>query len=368
VSIIDPFTGEVHAAQVFIGVLGGSSFTYAEASWSQSLECWLTSHVHMVEYFGSAAAYVPDNLKAGVTKPSFYDPDINPEYQEFAEHYRATVLPARVRKPRDKAKAEGAVLLVERWILAVLRKMKFYSLEELNTAIRRLLDKLNDRPFQKLTGSRRSVFLAEEKAALRPLPTQRYEFARRKKARVHIDYHIELDGHYYSVPYTLVRQEVEARLTITTVEVFFEGRRIASHPRSYLKGNYTTLLEHMPPSHRNVAEWTPERMQGWANKIGPETGRVIAAMLAVRTHPEQAFRACLGVLSLGKKHSKERLEAACRRANAAGCQNLRSLQSILQHGLDKLPLVAVPPPTGPRESHENVRGPEYYTEGDSQAC
>lgn len=355
-----PDTGEVREAQIFVAVLGASNYTYAEATWSQALPDWIGSHQRAFHFFGGVPEIVvPDNLKSGVTQAHRYEPDLNPTYQDLASHYGVAVLPARVRHPRDKAKVEAGVQLVERWILAALRGHTFFSLDELNEAISELLDRLNDRPFQKLEGSRRSLFETLERKALRPLPTNSYVYAEWKKARVHIDYHVEIEGHYYSVPYQHVKHQVDVRLTAMTVECFFKGRRIASHRRSLRKGHHTTVKEHMPPSHRHVAEWTPERMTRWAARTGEATAELVANVMASRTHPQQGYRTCLGILRLGDSYGPERLEAAARRALAIGATTYKSVASILQNGLDSRPLPGTDEADMPVE-HGNIRGAAYY--------
>ena len=357
--LTDPETGEVRPVQIFVAVLGASNYTYAEATLSQALPDWTGSHQRAFAFFGGVPEIVVcDNLKSGVTSPHRYEPELNPTYQDLATHYSMAVMPARVRKPRDKAKAEAGVLLVERWILARLRERTFFSLSELNEAIGELLGELNDRPFQKMEGSRRSHFEEIDRPALRPLPPEPYVFATWKKARVHIDYHVEVEGHYYSVPYKHARAQVDVRLTGSTVEVFLQGRRIASHARSLRRGRHTSVREHMPPSHRHASGWTPERIIRWAVKTGPETARLVARVIEARPHAEQGYRSALGILRLGDAHGPERLEAAAQRALALGCASYRSLASILKNGLDAQPL------TGDDEPaplvHENIRGADYY--------
>lgn len=360
VPVIDRTTGEVREAQIFVGVLGASSYTYAEACWSQELAPWTAAHVRMFEYFGGVPRLiVPDNLKSGVRSACYYEPDVNPTYHDLAVHYGTAVLPTRTGKPRDKAKVEAGVLVVERWILARLRKLTFFSLAELNREIRRLLDLLNDRPFQKLEGSRRSLFESLERPALLPLPEQRYEFGRWKKARVNIDYHVDLDGHYYSVPHTLTGEQVDARITATTVEILHRGRRVAAHPLGQKKGGYTTDPGHRPKAHQKHLEWTPSRIVAWAEKTGPRTAELARRIMESRPHPEQGYRACLGLMRLGQRYSAERLEAACARALRIGGISYRSVNSILQSGLDRTPLeeqgsLALP------QDHEHVRGRTYY--------
>ncbi len=360
VPVIDAQTGEVTWAQIFVGVLGASNYTFAEASWAQDLPCWIGSHIRMLEFFGGTPrVVVPDNPKPGVTKPDFYEPDLNPTYRELAKHYGFAVIPARVRRPRDKAKVEGAVLIAERWILARIRNLTFYTLDELNQTIAELLVELNRRPFQKLPGCRESVFVENERALLKPLRPDRYEMATWKPARVHLDYHIQVEGHYYSVPYTLLKAEVEVRLAAEVVEVFHNNRRVASHRRSFRKGGATTANEHMPANHRQVADWTPERIRGWAAKTGPNAEAMVLALMDCREHPEQAIRSSLGVLSLGKKFGGERLEAACSRALATKAIAYKSVKNILEAGLDRVSVESEPRPISVGH-HENVRGAEYY--------
>lgn len=360
VGVIDRATGEVRAAQIFVAVLGASSYTYAEATWTQTLPDWIGAHVRAFDYIGGTTeVLVPDNLRSGVSRACRYEPDLNPTYAELAHHYGVAVLPARVRKPRDKAKAESGVQLVERWILAALRHRTFFSLAEVNAAIAELLERLNDKPFKKLPGSRRSAFAQIDQPALRPLPAVPYVYATWKKVRVHIDYHVELDGHYYSVPYALVKQQLDARLTERTVELFHKGQRVASHVRSTAKGRHTTVPEHMPKAHREYAEWTPQRLVRWAEQTGPATAGVIGQILATRVHPQQGFRSCLGILRLAERYGSERLEAACRRALRLGACRYKSLASILERGLDRQPLPEQTELTLP-VAHDHVRGPGYY--------
>lgn len=361
VPVVNPETGEVSEVQVFVGVLGASSFTFAEATWSQSLPDWIGSHVRMVEYFqGVSEMTIPDNLGSGVAKACRYEPDVNPTYQEWATHYGTAVLPTRPRAPRDKAKVEAGVQMAERWILAPLRNHTFFSLAELNREIRRLREELNDRPFQKLDGSRRSLFESLERPALKPLPTERYEYAEWRKARVNIDYHIAVENHFYSVPHRFVRKQVEVRLAASTLEVFHDGQRVAAHARSHRRGGFTTDPSHRPKAHREHLEWPPSRLIRWAEKTGPHTASVITRLLEDKPHPEQGYRPCLGILRLGERYSKERLEAACRRALTIGGISYRSIKSILEHDLDRLPLEEQATLELPQR-HENVRGPEYYS-------
>lgn len=360
VPVIDRTTGEVHACQVFVAVLGASNYTYAEATFTQSLPDWIGSHVRAFEFIGGVPELlVPDNLKSGVSRACRYEPDINPTYQDMAVHYNAAVIPSRVRKPKDKAKVEVGVQIVQRWILAALRNREFFSLAELNAAIRELLHRLNNRPFKKITGSRMSLFLELDKPALRPLPAAPYEYAEWHKARPGINYHVHISEHYYSVPYQLRTVQMDVRLTASTVECFHKNKRVASHMRSRVKGGYTTVPEHMPKPHRNYAEWNPERLIRWASETGTSTAALVEAVLAKRTHPQQAFLSCMGIIALAKRYDKTRVEAACKRALAIGGASLKSVKSILEHGLDQNPnpeaQIALPIIT-----HDNIRGNNYY--------
>ena len=360
IPIVDPETGEVTQAELFVAVLGASSYTYATATASQALPDWIAGHVHAFEFFGGVPAIVvPDNLKAGVTRAHRYEPEINRTYAELAAHYGAAIIPARPYKPRDKAKVEAGVLLAERWILAALRNRTFFGLVEANAAIRERLAWLNDRPFKKLPGSRRSLFAELDAPALRPLPARRYEFATWKLATVNIDYHVELDRHWYSVPYRFVGERADVRASATTVEVFIRGRRVASHLRSAKAGRHTTEPSHMPESHRRHLEWSPGRIVRWASQTGPATGALVAAILESRPHPEQGYRSCLGILRLGRRYGPERLEAAAARALAIRALSYRSVESILKRGLDRSPLPDAAP-ASPTRRHENVRGATYY--------
>ncbi len=361
VAVVDRTTGEIREAQIFVATLGASNYTFAEATWTQGLPDWCASHMRAFEFFGAVPALlVPDNLKSAVTRPCRYEPLANATYEDLATHYRTAILPARVRRPRDKAKVEQSVLLVERWVLARLRHQSFFSLSELNAAIRALLTDLNERPFKKLPGCRKALFEQLDRPAMTPLPPERYTYAEWKKARVHIDYHVEIDGHYYSAPYQLVREELEVRLTAHTVELLLRGKRVASHRRSYQKGRYTTLEEHMPRAHQQYARWTPQRLVRWAEKTGPATAALVATILTSRKHPQQGFRSCLGIMRLGKTYTDARLEAACRRALTLGAVSFKSVQSILKTGLDRQPLAQASAQPSVPIDHPNIRGGDYY--------
>jgi transposase len=358
--ITDPDTGEVWGAQLFVAVLGASNYTYAEAVASQALPHWIGAHAHAFEAFGGCPAIiVPDNLKAGVTRAHRYEPDINRTYAELAAHYGCAVIPARPYKPRDKAKAEQGVLLAERWVLAALRHRAFFSLAEANAAIAERVAWLNARPFTKLPGSRRELFESLDRPALRPLPARPYEYAEWKTAKVNIDYHVEVDRHWYSVPSRLVGQVCDIRLTATIVEVLHRGSRVASHRRSTRQGRFTTEPAHMPEAHRRHAAWTPGRIVAWAERSGPATGALVTEIMASRPHPEQGFRSCLGIMRLGRRYGDDRLEAAAVRALAIRAHSYRSVESILKAGLDGQPLPGSEPAMT-IGAHANVRGPDYY--------
>jgi len=363
VPIIDSRTGAVACeAQIFVAVLGCSNYTYFEATESQALSHWIGSHTRAFRDMGGVTrALVPDNLKSGVDRPDFYEPLINETYQEMAVHYGTAILPAKIRRATYKAKAEKGVQVVTSWVLARLRKRTFFSLEELNQTLRTLREDLNARPFKKLPGSRKSTFEAVERAALGPLPKTPYEMGVWKMATVHVDYHIDVDRHFYSVPYLLLHQSVRVRKTESTIEIFFRGDRVASHLRSGVPGAHTTCPEHMPPSHQFYREWSPERFVQWAEKIGPSTRAMIQSQFLRKSYPEQAFRRCLGILNLAKSASPEKLEAACKKALSLDQFSYRSI-SIL---LDNLP---VPSSEAEEEipalSHDNIRGATYYDPGE----
>jgi transposase len=358
--VIERTTGEVRQAQIFIGVLGASNYTYAEATWTQSLPEWIGAHTRAFAFFGGVPnIVVPDNLKSGVTRAHRYEPDLNPTYQDMATHYGIAVVPARVRKPRDKAKVEVGVQIVERSILAVLRHRQFFSLAELNTAIAELLTRLNQRPFKKLPGSRHSQFDAIDRPALNRLPSNAYEYAEWKHARVHIDYHIEVERHYYSVPHHLIKRQLDVRITASTIECFHKGQRVACHRRVNQPGRHTTVTAHMPESHQHHAQFSPERLQRWAARIGPHTAALITQALAERARPELAYRACLGILRLAKSYGDQRLDDACQRALILGTHRYKSIASILKKGLDQQSLKQSAEPLLPSD-HDNLRGPDYY--------
>ncbi|MHB8416403.1 MAG: IS21 family transposase [Acidiferrobacteraceae bacterium] len=360
VPIVDARTGEVRRAQLFVAVLGASNYTYCEATWTQGLPDWVGSHSRAWAFFqGVTTLLIVDNLKAAVTKACRYEPELNRTAQDFATHYGTVILPARPFKPKDKAKVEGGVLIAERWILARLRHHTFFGLAEVNEAISVLLEDLNTRAFQKLPGCRKEAWERLDRPALKPLPATAYVLALWKIARVHIDTHVEIEGHYYSVPHALTRQAVEVRVTAHTVEIFFQQNRVASHARSSMRGGHTTVVDHLPKAHQKHLTWTPQRLLDWGTSIGPSTRAVVDWQLTHKPHPEQGYRACLGLLSLARRYSPERLEAACTRALALHSATRKTVLSILKKGLDRAAL-----PTAveeePLPAHANVRGSGYY--------
>jgi transposase len=362
IPIHDRLSGSVHQASLFVAVLGASSYTFAEATWTQNSADWTGAHTRAFTFFkGVPRIVVPDNPKTAVSRTCRYDPDLNPGYRELAEHYDVAVIPARVRKPRDKAKVEAGVQVVQRWIVAALRHRRFFGLAETNTAIAELLDKLNHRPFRRRQGSRWSLFLAQDMAALRPLPPTPFEVAEWQTATVNIDYHVQFDGSFYSVPYRLTRQKVEVRATATTVEILHRGERVASHLRSRRPNTAVTVNEHRPKSHQAHLEWTPSRMIGWGRTTGPNTALLFEKILESKPHPEMGYRSCLGLLRLGERFTPERLEKAAARALRTNVCTYKSVKSILERSLDQ-----EPEETGDAAearagvAHDNLRGSAYY--------
>ena len=353
--IVNPHTGEVDKAHLFVCTLGASSFTFAELFADESTESWCNGHAKAFQYFdGCPRIVVPDNPKPVVTKACPYEPDINPSFAQMAAHYDVAVIPARVRKPKDKAVVEAAVGVATRWMLAVLRNRTFFSLAEANQAVKELLEQLNDRPFKKLPGSRHSSFERIDKPALKPLPNVPFEYAHIKKASINVDYHVEYEGHFYSVPFQFRGEVVELRVTSKTIEVFRKGKRIASHARSFTSGRHTTLNEHRPKSHRQYGDWPPERIINWAKTIGPAAAQLAEVIMQRYQYPEQGFRTCFGILRLSKNFGEDRLEAACSRALAIRGFSYKSVKSILDSGLDQRPL-----PEKPHQLsivHPNIRG------------
>lgn len=351
--------GTTQPASLFVAALGASGKIFAEAFADQKLHSWISAHVHAFEFYGGVAALtIPDNTRTAVVDPCRYEPLLHRTYQEMAEHYGTVILPARVRKPRDKAKAESAVQVAQRQILAALRDMDFFSVGQLNQAIAPRLRQLNAQPFQKLDGSRDQWFEALDQPKLRPLPPSPFVVATWLEATVNIDYHVAVDHHYYSVPYGLIHQCLQVRLTDATVELFHKAKRVAAHQRSFQRGQFTTIEEHRPKSHQRYLQWTPSRIIDWARKIGPQCASVVQNVMAARPHPEQGFRSCLGIIRLARVHGEARLEAACQRALHFGTLSYRSIESILDKRLEAQPLqgdLACASPT-----HENVRGQDYF--------
>ena len=363
--VVDRATGEERDVQVFVATLGASDYTYAEATWTQGLEDWIGSHVRALSFFGGCPEIlVPDNLKSGVTTAHRYEPALNRSYSEMARHYDIAIIPARPARPRDKALVETHVQIVERRVLASLRNRVFLSLEELNLAMVPLMEAVNNRPFQKLPGTRRQLFLELEQNELRPLPVEPYEFAVWKRARVGLDYHVSVERCFYSVPYTLLKQEVDVRLTSRVVEIFLRGKRVASHVRCAQGKGHVTTPDHMPTAHQQYLEWTPERLVRWGLKNGPSTSQVMEKIMGQRAHPQQGFRSCLGVMRLAKEFGDERLEAACQRALAIHSPSYKSIQSILKSKLDQAKLpgeqLALTESNSVPLDHPNIRGADYY--------
>ena len=359
--IVDGLTGEVIEVELFVGALGASNRTYAEATMTQRSADFIGSHIRMYEYFGGVPkATVCDQLKTGVTHSCRYEPETQRIYEEMAVYYQTTILPARPAHPRDKGKVEVAVQIAERWVLARIRDELFNSLAQLNARIRELIDDMNRRVMRRYKKSRDELFIAFDKPALMALPIERFEYAEFKKARINIDYHVAFDGHFYSAPYRLVHEEVWLRATSETVEILHKHERIASHVRSHVTGAFTTVPEHMASAHRAHAEWTPSRIVSWAETIGPHTKTLVDEILSSRRHPEMGYRSCLGILRLGQRFGAQRLEAACLRASTARATSYRHVQNILNRGLDKQPLLRPSQATPSLSIHDNIRGPQYY--------
>lgn len=358
--IINPDTGEVRFAQIFVAVLGASNYTFAEATLSQKLPDWLGSHVRAFEFIGGVPEIiVPDNLKSGVIKACRYDPDLNPAYQQLASHYKTTIIPARPIKPQDKAKAEVGVQIIERWILARLRHHRFFTLAELNLSIKALLEEVNHKPFKMLDGTRSQWFESLDKAALNPLPRQAYQYTDIKTVKVNVDYHIQYDKHLYSVPHHLVGEKIELHATVNSITLTFHSKPIASHPRKYHPGMTTQPL-HMPKKHEKHLKWTPQRLMNWAKDIGDEVLEWVKVLLQQKQHPEQAYRVCLGLLNLTRSYPSERLNKACGIANKHQLYRLKHIKEILISNQDQLPLELPEESVLLPQSHENIRGPESF--------
>ncbi len=359
IDFVDPKTGEVRTAKLFVAVLGASSLTYVEPVLGEDSPTWVQCHVNALNFFGGVTEiWVPDNLKAGVTKPDAYEPELNPSYADVARHYGVAVIPARVRRPKDKAKVEVGVLLAQRWIIAALRKRTFFSLGEVREAVKPLLEKLNARPMRRLKKSRRQLFEELDRPTLRPLPARAHEFTEWAKAKVGVHYHVEFKEHFYSVHYLLLHERTEIRATATTVEVLLNGHRIAAHVRDDTPNKYTTLKEHMPRAHRDYAEWDPPRLIAWARKVGPGTAALVEGIMSRRVHAQHGFQACLGVMSLRNSFEDPSIEAACLRAVKANAFSYKSVKAILKNGLEREALAEVLDQALPQ--HGNIRGPDYY--------
>ena len=363
VPVIDPSSGEIRRAQIFVGVLGASNYTYACATWRQTAADWVGAIIAALEFIGGVPRLlVPDQPRALIANPDAYEPVTARLMQELAEHYGVAVLPARPGRPQDKAKVEVGVQVVERWVLARLRHQRFHSLPELNRAIQGLLADLNQRPFKRLPGCRASVFAALDAPALKPLPANPMVLAQFKPARVNIDYHVAFEGHYYSVPHQHVGEVVELRVTATTLEVLLRRQRIAAHVRSAQTGGFTTVPEHMPASHRAHVQWTPAKLIAWGERIGAATAGVVRWQMERRPHPEQGYRSCLGLMRLAREYGNDRLEAACARAQSIRAPHYGSVKSILASGLDRQgsSLLGAERSVAPMPQHDNVRGAGYY--------
>jgi len=361
-SYIDPVNGEIIPVELFVGVMGASNYTYAEATRTQQGPDWIASHQRAFAFLeGVPEAVVCDCLKSGVVVPCRYEPGLQRTYEECIQHYGAVILPTRPHAPRDKAKIEAGILVAQRWILARLRHETFFSLAALNARIAELVDELNRRTMRLYQASRRELFERLDQPVLRPLPSLPFVYGEWKVARVNIDYHVDLLGHYYSTPFALIHETVDVRFTTTTVEIFHRGQRVAAHRRSLVRGGHTTIAAHMPKAHQAHLEWTPSRILEWAKGVGPETHALVDAILKDRPHPEQGYRSCLGLFRLGQRYGAARLEAACARALAVGARSYRQVDAMLKRGLDRVPLpVQTTLEPSPVISHDHVRGREYY--------
>lgn len=358
--IVDAHTGEIRRAQIFVAAMGASNYYYAEATWSQGLKDWLGSHARTFEFMGAVPnIVVPDNLRSGVSKSCKYDPDVNPSYQQLAAHYDTAIIPARPYKPKDKSKAEVGVQIIERWILARLRHHTFFSLHELNQCIRNLLVDVNNRPFKQLKGTRQQWFDDIDKPALKPLPKHRYEYTEIKRVKVNIDYHVQYDDRFYSVPHHLVGEKVELHAKNKTIEVYFHNKRVASHVRGYTYG-FSTTPEHMPTQHQQHHKVTQGSLMNWAKDVGDEMLKWVKAQLKRKAHPQQAFRVCLGALQLTKQYPNERLNKACFIANRNQLYRLQSLKDILLSNQDNLVTEINQEPSTLPQTHENIRGPQSF--------
>lgn len=358
--VTNPNTGETRPAYIFVAVLGASNYTYAEATWTRDLTDWIGSHTRALQFFdGATKLVVPDQWRAVVSRPCFWEPELNRTYQDWALHNGVAIIPARPRHARDKARVEQGVLLTQRWVVAALRKRQFFTLSQLNEAMRELVDKLNQKPFRKLPGSRIELYQKLDRPALAALPSQPYVFAQWQKTRVGLDYHVEVEGHHYSTPHQLVGHQVEVRYTASIVEILYRGKRAASHPRSTEIPGQSTEPAHRPKSHQRYLEWNPTRLLEWAATIGLFTVRFVEGLLTSHSHPESGLRAGMGLVSLARQYDDARLEAACTRAVRYKLYRLGNVRSILVSGLDQQPLPQLVPAPAPVE-HDNIRGADYY--------
>jgi transposase len=362
IPIVDPHTGEIiYRAQIFVAVLGASNYTFAEATRSQQLEDWCLSHKRAFEFFGGVPQLViPDCLKSAVSVARNTDPDLNPTYQMMAAHFGTAIMPARPRKPKDKSKAEAGVQLVTRWILAVLRHETFHSLAHLNQRISELLVRLNQKDFQKIPGCRASLFAELDAPALNLLPRYPYHYTQIQRVLVGKDYHVDIEKHYYSVPYALLGKRLEAHITEQTVVFYHHGKMVAEHKRSQRKGQHSSLLEHMPEHHKAMLEWSPERLMNWAIAIGPYTAHWVHEFIRQADHPAQAVRPCLALLGQSKSYGKARLEAACLRGHLTGANRLHNIRTMLKNGLDQQPLSNTKQDPLQTLRHDNVHGEGYF--------
>ena len=361
IDVVDPVTGEVRPMKLFVAVMGASNYIFAQARPSEQIADWIGAHVDLLAFLGGAPKFVVcDNLKAAVTNPDRYEPGLNRSYREFADHYGMAILPARPDKPRDKAKVEQSVLITERWILARLRNRRFLSLADLNVAIGERVCDINARIMKGYDASRTELFAAIDRPTLKPLPDEPYAFAVWKRCRVAPDYHVEVDGHWYSAPFRLIKELVDVRVADKTVEIFLKGQRVASHARAPNRRGHTTIAEHMPSAHRRHAAWTPARIVAYAEKIGPSTAALCEAIMIARPHPEQGFRTCLGILALTRIYGQARVDAACRRGVSIKARSVASIRSILKNGLDRAFLDEAERSNRQPLRHGNIRGRGYF--------
>lgn len=361
IDVVDPVTGEVRPMKLFVAAMGASNYIFAQARPSEQIADWIGAHVDLFAFLGGAPKFVVcDNLKAAVTNPDRYEPGLNRSYLELADHYGVAILPARPYKPRDKAKVEQSVLIAERWILARLRNRRFFRVADLNTAIAELVGDINARVMKGYNASRAELFATIDRPALKELPQEAYVFAVWKRCRVAPDYHVEVDGHWYSAPFRLIRELVDVRVADNTVEIFHKRQRVASHLRAPNRRGHTTIPDHMPSAHRRHASWTPGRLVAYAEKIGPSTAALFEAIMTDRPHPEQGFRTCLGILALTRTYDNARVDAACRRGVSIKARSVASIRSILKNGLERAFLNEGERLDREPVRHGNIRGRDYF--------